>query len=1024
MSTSPSYLRDIRPIFSETCFTCHGPDAAQRQAELRLDQRESATRELPSGNRAIAPGLATLSELIRRIESTDPDTVMPPPDSKHQLSTEEKQTLRAWIQAGAHYQEHWAFVKPQLPQIPHTKNKIWGRNAIDQFVLARLEAEGLAPSLEADRITLIRRLSLDLTGLPPTVAEVDAFLADDSPEAYEALVDRLLASPHYGEKMAQIWLDLARFGDSTGYADDHERPNFPYRDYVINAFNANMPFDQFTVENIAGDLLPNATQSQQIASGFHRLHRVNQEGGSDPEEFRIVYAVDRANTTAATWMGLTFGCAQCHDHKYDPISQREYYALSAFFNSLDGEIPINGGPEFQPSIRVPSMKQQAQLELLDQQISRLEFGERELLPGVEEEYERWLVSASGELSPVDNHTRSGVAGGVVARSGTSAYYGDVKLNGKLTHRDQLHNSGQVVVTSGVNSAATIGHFSTTPTVGRFAAFGFDIEDGPRFFPAAITPDGSVLHGDPIGGAYGLKYAWSWDYDPSRREIRLTMTYEGRTVGSSHLLLRAGEEFSGQQFDAFGITTRDLSQEDAPIRFFLDELTYTVSAGQETRQQSFDRDPGWHGLKNTSDGYHFGYQPRHSLENAEKDQVFSLLSVAAQSRTPEQTQQLRSYYIKEHAPQLFGLQKELAAKRQEKILFEKGIPQALVWREMETPRPAHVLKRGDYLQPGEQVERGIPSIFPPLDADVPQDRLALARWLVSSEHPLTARVAVNRLWTQLFGRGLVRTPEDFGVRGELPTHPDLLDWLAVTFMTPAPSADADTAAWDVKRMLKLIVMSSTYRQSSAFSPQLLEHDSDNRLLARNSRFRLTAEEIRDSALMSAGVLSPEIGGRSVFPFQPEDFYRDKEDGLNEMQWRTDHGAQKYRRGLYTFIRRTCPYPAFQTFDAPSRGECTVIRSTTNTPLQALITLNDPVFVELARAMASSVASTRQSSIEKLTFLFRSVLSRFPSADEERLLLELYHKQLTVPASGNQTSEQQAWMLIANVLLNLDEAITRP
>ncbi len=782
---APEYLRDIRPILAEHCFQCHGPDAGKRQAGLRLDRREGAVARIESGKTAIQPGKVDESELVRRIEVTDPDVVMPPPATKRQLTAGQKQMLRRWIEVGAPYSEHWAYRAPIRPILPATHDPTWTRNEIDRFVLAKLEAVDLRPSLEAERSTLIRRLSLDLTGLPPTVEEVDAFLADRAPDAYERLVDRLLASPHFGEKMAQDWLDLARFGDSSGYQDDGDRPNSPYRDYVIDAFNTNVPFDQFTIENLAGDLLPNATLVQKVASGFNRLHRHNEEGGSDPDEFQVVYAVDRTNTTATTWMGLTFGCAQCHDHKYDPISQREFYQLYAFFNSLKGEVVISKAAS-PPQIRVPGANDQRELDRLTSELAEIE------------------------------------------------------------------------------------------------------------------------------------------------------------------------------------------------------------------KQKLESQP-----------------------------------VIANEKIPEHR----------------DLDARLAALRDKRAAVEKSVPQALIWEEMEPPRQSRILSRGDYQLPGEVVDRNVPAIFPPLPADAPRNRLGLARWLVSSEHPLTARVVVNRLWKQCFGEGLVRTPEDFGIRGESPTHPELLDWLASEFRRGSANYDSDSEsssnsqAWDTKRILRAIVTSAAYRQSSALTAQLREVDPSNRLLTRGGRFRLSAEEIRDAALTASGLLTSRIGGRSVYPYQPDHFYRDKEDDPGEWKWPLETGSELYRRGLYTFLRRTTPYPPYQTFDAPSRGECTVARSRTNTPLQALITMNDPVFVESARVLGERIAIHGAGSDERLTFAFRTVLSRRPSSRETEVMEGLFKSSLTRYVADPQAAataishgkaprfsdadpvDVAAWTAVATALLNLDEAITR-
>jgi hypothetical protein len=769
-SSTPQFSREIRPILAAHCFTCHGADAKTRQADLRLDDADGSRKLLDSGFAAIVPGHAAQSELIRRIDSTDPDFMMPPPTTQNSLNRAQKELLRQWVDTGGDYQEHWAFQTPRLPEIPVVSHSEWLRNSIDAFVLSSLEAKGIQPSPEAEPAALLRRVSLDLLGLPPAIDELEQFLADSSSQAYENAVDRILQSPHLGEKLAQDWLDLARFGDTSGYQDDNDRPNYPYRDAVIQAFNENRPFDQFTIESLAGDLLPNATLEQKVLSGFNRLHRYNEEGGSDPEEFRVVYAVDRTNTTAATWMGLTFGCAQCHDHKYDPISQREYYQLLAFFNSLKGEITVSKGPANPPQIRVPGDAQVQQIAALQQQISE--------------------------------------------------------------------------------------------------------------------------------------------------------------------------------------TETKLSQQPAE----------------------------------------------------------------SQAELTARLQSLRSELEK----------------------LESSLPLALVWEEMDSPRPAQILVRGDYQQPGETVSRNVPAVFPPLPDSSPPTRLDLARWLVSGTHPLTSRVVVNRYWKQVFGAGLVRTADDFGVRGELPTHPELLDWLAIQFQTSGPHR----VAWDIKALLRLMVTSATYRQSSRGSRELYERDPQDQLLARSQRFRLSAEEIRDMALTSSGLLTRTIGGRSVFPYQPDHFYRDKEDDPNEWKWPVETGPELYRRGLYTFIRRTSPYPTFQTFDVSGRGECTVTRARTNTPLQALVTLNDPVFFEAARVLAErTLAAPLQSSAERLRFLFRCVLTRAPESAEELVLAELLESEtvrfssdpdaaVRVRSQGSAPQnaalnpiEVAAWTVVSNAVLNLDESITR-
>ncbi|MEX1229897.1 MAG: PSD1 and planctomycete cytochrome C domain-containing protein [Planctomycetaceae bacterium] len=1033
MAEPPDFVRDIRPILTEHCFQCHGPDETQRQADLRLDHRQQATTKLPSGSIAIQPGDADGSELVRRIETDAAAAIMPPPETKRALTPEQKKLLRQWIEAGAEYVEHWAYRKPVRPAVPLTHQSSWPRSEIDAFVMSRLEADGLKPSPEAERTTLIRRLSLDLTGLPPTADDVDRFLADEQPNAYKKLVDYYLASPHYGEKMAQDWLDLARFGDSSGYQDDGERPNWPYRDYVINAFNAGMPFDQFTIENLAGDLLPDATLSQHVASGFHRLHRYNEEGGSDPDEFHVTYVVDRANTTVTTWMGLTFGCAQCHDHKYDPISQRDFYQLYAFFNSLDGEVVISKSNS-PPNISVPSETSRPQLDAFDREIAAMDARIGEIEPTAAPAFERWLAEAKDADPKNAAVEKRGAIGGVVARSSPPAYYADTRFDAPLTLGAPLTAEGKIAVVRSVNNEVNVGYFAKENRQGGHH-LGFSVAEGPRFFAYVGLPDGTRVAPAAIAAEHGVEYSWKFHYDPADEGLLTFELYRGdERVGLSEVHFTAEQRGAGMMLDAFGMSYRGFNDADAPIEMYVDEIEYTATLDGTARQENFDREPAWSDFGNQQSGHRFGYDASATSGHSPADlTVEQILALAPEQRMKEHLVKLRSHFDRETFPALHELKTQVAKLRVEREEFLKGIPLALVWREMATPRPAYILARGDYRQPGELVERNVPAIFPPLPSGAPRDRLTLARWLTSPEHPLTARVLVNRLWKQFFGDGLVRTPEDFGVRGELPTHPELLDWLAVQMIEDD---------WDIQLMQRRIVLSATYRQSSTVGRELLERDPDNRLLARGSRFRLSAEEIRDGALAASGLLTRRLGGPSVYPYQAETYYSDKEDSPGEWYWPVAPGPNLYRRGLYTFWRRTTPYPSYQVFDAPSRGECTVARATTNTPLQALVTMNDPTFVEAARVLGERIVEEGgRDTVDRLTFAFRTVLSRVPGAQEREILSELYAAEFdryrTDPAaarsvvshgfapriSDGDPAEIAAWVAVATAILNLDEAITR-
>jgi hypothetical protein len=767
------YNRQVRPILSNNCYKCHGPDADVREAELRLDVRAEALKPAESGKPAIVPGDPGKSGLVKRIFATRKSVRMPPPESNKSLTEADKQILKDWIAQGARYQTHWSFEPPVRPPLPPIKNSAWPRNELDHFILARLEREGLSPSAEADKPTLIRRLTLDLTGLPPTLDEVDAFLADNSPRAFDRVVDRLLSSPQFGERLALDWLDAARYADTHGYHIDSGRDMTRWREWVINAFNTNVPFDRFTIEQIAGDLLPAPTLDQRIASGFNRNHMISFEGGAFPEEYRTAYIVDRVNTTGTVWLGLTVACTQCHDHKYDPMSQKDFYGLYAFFNNVP---------------------------------------------------EKGLDGAKGNAAP----------------------------------------------------------FVKTPSPRQRAAMA---------------------------------------------RLKATM--------SSAIL-------------------------------------------------EFERDPD--------------------------------------------DETLAAYVA--------FLADELAA-------LDRKVPTAMVMAELPQHRDTFLLIRGQYDKHGEKVEPAVPSFLPPLPDGVEPDRLALAHWLVDPGNPLVGRVAVNRFWQAFFGTGLVRTSEDFGSQGEPPSHPELLDWLAVEFTTGGPTSQT----WDVKGLVRRLVTSATYRQRSNVTPELLAQDPENRLLARGPRVRLPAEFLRDQALAASGLLNPEIGGQSVSPYQPPGLWEElmsRTDGKNwsAQTYDQSHGKDLYRRTMYTFWKRTSPPPSLATFDAPDRETCTVRRARTNTPLQALVLMNDPTYVEAARKLAERIMTEGGAEPpDRITFAFRLTTARQPTREESSVLRATLDDALTrfqndpkaaakLLSVGESPRNPQldapqlaAWTTVASVVLNLDEVLNK-
>jgi len=827
-----NYSRDIRPILSNTCYKCHGPDEKQRKAGLRLDTKAGAYGKLESGDIAIVPGSSAKSAVWQRLTSKDPDVRMPPADSGKTISPEQIDLIKRWIDEGAEFHGHWSFLPPKHAAAPLVKHPELARNPIDRFILARLDEEGLAPSPPADKATLIRRVTLDLTGLPPTLEAVDRFLGDQSPNAYEKVVDRLLDSPQYGEQMTRYWLDAARYGDTHGMHLDNERSIWPYRDWLIHSFNANQPFDRFTLEQLAGDLLPNPTLDQRVATGFCRCNVTTGEGGAIDEEFYCRYAEDRVATTGTVFLGLTLGCCVCHDHKFDPVTQRDFYQLFGYFGSLTERAMDGNALLPPPAISLGPPKDEQKIKQLKSEIETLE----------------------------------------------------------TTIKDKLAQCGEKQTSAELSASL-------------------------KDWESAAIKDSSGL--------------------PKAVRRVLAIAPEKR-----------------------------ISRHKRALRDYF--LRYVFNGTRAT------------------------FDPLNAkLDNARKQLVAEQIS----------------------------------------------IPSTLVMQDMPKPRDIFVLVRGAYDRKGDKVEPNVPAaIGPHLPKDAPKNRLSLAAWIVDPRNPLTARVTVNRFWQQYFGTGIVKTAEDFGAQGEWPTHPELLDWLATEFVE---------SGWNVKRIQRLIVTSVTYRQSSHISPELVQRDSENRLLARGPRFRLDAEAVRDTALSVSGLLCDKLGGRSVKPYQPPGLWEAiGYTSSNTAHFVKDKGDDLYRRSMYTFWKRTSPPPALITFDAPSREECTVRRSRTNTPLQALVLMNDEQYVEAARHLASRMIHHGGSTpTERIVFAFRLATSRTPTADEIAVFTRLYDEQRAAYAKNAEAAkklirvgdsppdttvdprELAAWSLVANVILNLDETVTK-
>jgi Protein of unknown function (DUF1553)/Protein of unknown function (DUF1549)/Planctomycete cytochrome C len=998
-SGAPDFQREVRPILSRYCFHCHGPDDKALKAKLRLDQRDSATKPLKSGETAIVPGKPNQSELVRRIFAKDADEVMPPPETKHVLTDVQKDILKRWIATGADYQPHWAFVAPKQPPVPavqSSKFKVQGsivavHNPIDNFILARLAQEGLKPSPPADPHTLVRRLYLDLVGLPPTPEEVDEFVqsAIRNPQsAIEALVDKLLASPHYGERWARKWLDLARYADTNGYEKDRPRIIWPWRDWVINALNADMPFDQFTLKQIAGDLLPNTTRDDLIATGFHRNTMLNEEGGIDPLEFRFYAMVDRVATTGTTWLGLTTGCAQCHTHKFDPITHREYYSLMAFLNNAD-----------EPEIDLPNPDVVAQRQAQQEKIAKLTAALADKFP-----------KGTNSTPPLSSqeHLEQKFAAWLDAERAYTVKW-------QVLKPEALKANLALLKLQPDNSVFATGDQSKSDTY----ELKFRVPAGATAFRLEAIPDdrlpehgpGAVYYEGPRGdfflseftanaGGAALKFASASD------------SYGKLGIGRG--TARAANCIDGDQQSGWAI---DGGQGERHVAVF--NLAQPLAAAGEVEikmlfEKHYAAPLGRFRISVTTD-------TTKAEARAFDEAVERALRVPDAKLTDAQRAQLRQTFLL-NAPELATAHAEI--DKLKKAMPELPTTLVLKERPKENPRATFIHNRGEFLQPTDRVEAGILAALHPFPADAPRDRLGFAKWLVAPENPLTARVTVNRAWQAFFGTGLVRTVGDFGLTGDAPSHPELLDWLAVEFVKQG---------WSQKKLHKLIVTSATYQQLSRVTPQLLSKDPNNLLLARAPRVRLEAELVRDSVLRASGLLSPKIGGPSVFPPQPasvtsEGVYAAKE-------WSESKGEDRYRRGLYTFTKRSAPFAMFNTFDAPSGEACVARREVSNTPLQALTLLNDVVFTEAAQAMGKLLATRGGTVGERMEFAFRRVLTRPPTEEEVTTLVKFFESQkqrftskaldaakLTGPGEGD-LNERAAWTVVARALFNLDEAITK-
>ncbi len=1017
-----NFNRDVRPIMSDTCFRCHGPDKSSRMAGLRLDLREEALQPTKSGVVPIVPGDPEKSAIIQRVFSPNAARLMPPKFAHKDLTEAQKNTLRQWVAEGATYEGHWAYQPVTLPELPAQS-----AHPVDAFIRAKLVREGLAPSPQADKRTLIRRVTLDLTGLPPTPQQVDAFLQDSSPDAYDRVVDRLLASPSYAEKQAMHWLDAVRYADTCGFHGDNPFPAWPYRDYVLKSFRDNKPFDQFTREQLAGDLLPNATDEQRVASAYNRLTRTSAEGGIQPKEYLAKYAADRVRTTSAVWLGSTMGCAECHDHKFDPFTAKDFYSFKAFFADIkeDGFVTDRGPEAWGVQLRLASPEQKAKLDDLT--------GRREAIRKQIEEQSANLTEGSllqryqsGDLTwKVQRPSRA-----KSERGTTLTIYNDEPVESTFDYRGSLytekHPGEGLVVASGKNPDNDAFTIRFKPGAGKWTAFGIEIlqdeslsglrfaRGGDRFSLTGLTVE-SGGRKIPLGLATANTNNLSVlnDLPPMAAIDDNPKTGWGVSMWGITNIFLATRFGSPVTTSAGSVITVRMRFDAESRRAVIGRFRLALSSAEHS----------WPG-RNTA-----GSRPANPKTDGLPDAVAKALPIAPAERSPEQQKAIRDY-LAWSSPELQQVVIEEAKLDAELGLFDATIPRAMVSESTE-PRETRILTRGNFLdESGAVVGPAIPAFLGKLSTEGRATRLDLANWLVSPENPLTARVFVNRTWRQFFGTGLSKQLDDLGSQGEWPVNQELLDWLAAEFQQ----------AWDVRKLVRTIVTSETYKQSSLATPQMLERDPDNRLLARQSRFRVDAEIVHDVALATSGLLSEKFGGPSVRPYQPDGYL----GALNypKRDWSPSHGEDLHRRAIYTMWQRSYLHPSLLTFDAPTREECTVNRVNSNTPLQALVLMNDPIFVEAARMLAQNMMMSGGATLpSQVNWAFLRATGRAARPDEQQILAKLFQQSLAEFRSKPQAAKEllaigetprvpqlparqlAAMTNVARAILNLHEVITR-
>jgi hypothetical protein len=1044
---------DVKPILSDKCFACHGPDAKKQKGGLRLDTEEGAYKALKSAKKghgttrhAIVPGDLAASEVYNRLVAQDPDLKMPPPASNLTLSTKEIAVLTRWIEEGARYKPHWSFIKPEKPAIPEPRQTGWARTPIDHFILAKLEKEKLPPSSEASREDLIRRASFDLTGLPPTLAEIDAFVADKSPDAYAKLIDRLLESPAYGERMASEWLDVARYADSDGYLDDKHRDFSPWRDWVIGAFNRNMPYNRFVTMQLAGDLLPDKTKETILATAFNRLHKKSSEAGIVFEEYRVEYNADRVQTLGQGILGLSVQCARCHDHKYDPISQEAYYKMFGLFNSTNETGSPVYGPDQTPgpALLLTTRENEEMLRFFDRKVTGLTNQLANAQAHAEEGQQKWQNTGALTEKLLDQKIREGMVAYYPFEKAVKTADGKTVMPNAINSK-QLAQCNEIILKPGVKGNAYFVSDYNSIKLGNNIGWHertepFSVELWIR--PNTVYPDAGVFyHCEDLRLGYKgyslrladnkLQFIIAHSYPqnaiqvstlapvPAKQWTKVTVTYDGTSKAFGAKIYVNGEAAK---------TAVDFDNLYKGILYEKDIHTYGFQGfmvGQRNLLIPF-KDGGIDELKI----YDKSLTPLEVLYNHNPKKAVEILKTQHSAAREEM---VKDFYNAHFNAKARTLRDSLKARMDEQNKLINTIPELMVMGDLPKPRPTYLLTRGAYNAPGKRVTPGALDAIMPFEGKFPPNRLGLVRWLFAPGNPLTARVFVNRIWQMHFGNGIVRSSADFGNQGNLPSHPELLDWLAVDFME---------SGWNIKRLHKLVMLSATYRQTSRATPELLEKDPDNAWLARGARFRFTAEMIRDNSLAISGLLVNKLGGKSVYPYQPAGLWDELSDKVWRYKYQQEPGEGLYRRSLYTIWKRTSPPPSMLIFDAPERGECVAKRRATSTPLQALVLLNDPQYVEAARALAEKVLHARKPGGSDATNLaFRLITGRRPDKTEQRILAEFYADELkrfrAKPAqaleylrtgerpwdTALQPEEIAALATVSSSIMNTDEGHTR-